>query len=86
VKFDDYLHGKADQPSIDRNDEKTVADLAMKIHKLIDAEPKYYQEIAEYFGDYDFQVVAQALGKLHAEEQLWQDAPNAPACALKVLR
>jgi len=46
----------------------------MKIYKLIDVEPKYYQEIAEYFADYDFQVVARALGKLHTEEKLWQDA------------
>jgi 2,5-furandicarboxylate decarboxylase 1 len=79
VKIDDYLHGKVDQPSIGCNDEKTVADLAVKIHKLIDAEPKYYQEIAEYFGDYDFQVVARALGKLHTEEKLWQD-PRGRAC------
>src|SRR5207247_3744003 len=74
AKIDDYLHGKADQPSIGCNDETIVADLAMKIHKLIDAEPKYYQEIAKYFGNYDFQVVARALGKLHSEEKLWQDA------------
>ncbi len=74
AKIDDYLQGKADHPSIGRNDEKTVIDLALKIHKLIDAEPKYYQEIVEYFRDYDFPAVARALGKLHAEEQLWQDA------------
>src|SRR5499433_2292618 len=74
AKIDDYLQGKADQPSIGRNDDKTIADLAMKIYKLIEAEPKYYQEIAEYFADYDFQVVARALGKLHNEEKLWQDA------------
>src|SRR5262244_3549460 len=66
AKINDYLHGKADQPSIGRNDEKTVADLAVKIHKLIDAEPKYYQEIVEHFRDYDFPAVARALGKLHA--------------------
>jgi UbiD family decarboxylase len=74
AKIDDYLQGKADQPSIGRNDDKTIADLAMKIYKLIDAEPKYYQEIAEHFADYDFQVVARSLGKLHTEEKLWQDA------------
>jgi len=79
AKIDDYLHGKADEPPIGRNDEKTVADLASKIYKLIDAEPKYYQEIAEYFDEYDFQVVARALGKLHAEEKLWQD-PRGRAC------
>ena len=74
AKIDDYLQGKADQPSIGHSDDKTIADLAMKIYKLIDAEPKYYQEIAEYFADYDFQVVARSLGKLHTEEKLWQDA------------
>jgi len=79
AKIDDYLNGKADQPSIGRNDEKTVADLAVKIHALIEAEPKYYQEIAEYFSDYDFQVVVRALGKLHSEEKLWQD-PRGRAC------
>src|SRR5262249_44008078 len=79
AKIDDYLHGKADEPSIGRNDEKTVADLAAKIYRLIEEEPKYYQDIAEYFGDFDFQVVARALGKLHAEDKLWQD-PRGRAC------
>jgi len=74
AKIDDYLHGKADLPASRSNDEKTVADLAVKIHTLIEAEPKYYQEIAEYFSEYNFQVVARALGKLHNEEKLWQDA------------
>src|SRR6266446_1255593 len=75
AKLDDYLNGKADKPSDDhRNDEKTVAELAGRIYKLIDAEPQYYQQIADHFGDYDFQVVARALGKLHTEEKLWQDA------------
>ena len=74
AKIDDYLHGKADLPASRSNDEKTVADLAVKIHTLIEAEPKYYQEIAEYFSEYNFQVVARALGKLHNEEKLWHDA------------
>src|SRR5204863_9227360 len=74
AKIDDYLQGKADGSSIGRNDEKTVANLAAKIYKLIDGEPKYYQEIAEHFGEYDFQVVARALGRLHTEEKLWQDS------------
>ena len=51
-----------------------MTELATKIYKLIETEPKYYQEIAEHFGDYDFPVVARALGKLHTEEKLWQDA------------
>ena len=74
AKIEDYLHGKSDPPRSCSNDEKTVADLAIKIHNLIEAEPKYYQEIAEYFSGYNFQLVARALGRLHNEEKLWQDA------------
>ena len=36
--------------------------------------PRYYQEIAQHFGDYEFQTIARALGRLHTEEKLWQDA------------
>ena len=74
ARIHDYLHGKADQPSANTGDEQMVTDLAMKIYKLIEVEPKYYQEIAEHFSDYDFPVVARALGRLHSEEKLWQDA------------
>ena len=74
AKIDDYLHGKADRSASNSNDEATVSDLAMQIYKLIDAEPKYYQEIAEHFSDYDFPIVARALGQLHLEEKLWQDS------------
>jgi 2,5-furandicarboxylate decarboxylase 1 len=74
ARIHDYLCGKADQPSANTSDEQTVTDLAMKIYKLIEAEPKYYQEIAERFNDYDFPIVARALGRLHSEEKLWQDA------------
>ena len=80
ARIDDYLKGKADEPSVrHRNDDQTVAELAGKIYKLIETEPMYYQEIEKHFGDYDFQVVARALGKLHAEEKLWQD-PRGRAC------
>jgi 2,5-furandicarboxylate decarboxylase 1 len=51
-----------------------VAQLAKEITKLNETEPKYYQEIAQRFGDHEFQLVARALGKLHADEKLWQDA------------
>src|SRR5262249_4529215 len=74
ARIDDYLHGKADRPSAKTSDEEVLTDLAIKISTLIEAEPKYYQEIAEHFSDYDFPVVARALGKLHSEEKLWQDA------------
>ncbi len=34
---------------------------------------------AAQLADYDFQTVARALGKLHAEEKLWQD-PRGRLC------
>ena len=41
--------------------------------ELLEEEPKYYQEIAEHLSQYEFQAVARAMGRLHAEEKLWQD-------------
>jgi 2,5-furandicarboxylate decarboxylase 1 len=75
AKIEDYLKGKADADAGSRmDDEKAVADLAGKILALVGAEPKYYQEVAEHFRAYDFPAVARAIGRLHAEEKLWQDA------------
>ncbi len=73
AKIADYVKGKADkaQPA---GSENAVAGLAEKILKLIGSQPTYYTEIAEKFSDHDFQTVARALGKLHAEEMLWQDS------------
>jgi 2,5-furandicarboxylate decarboxylase 1 len=80
AKIGDYLKGKKDAVAKERrDDEKTIAELAGKILALIGAEPKYYQAVAEHFGEYDFQVVSRALGKLHAEEKLWQD-PRGRLC------
>ena len=56
-----------------------IEDLAQKIHALIESKPLYYSEIAEQFSDYDFQSIARALGKLHADEKLWQD-PRGRMC------
>jgi 2,5-furandicarboxylate decarboxylase 1 len=80
AKIADYLKGKADktQPSIGAS-EKVVTDLAGKIYKLVESQPTYYTEVAEKFSDHDFQTVARALGKLHAEEKLWQD-PRGRLC------
>lgn len=35
---------------------------------------RHIATIAEHFGEYEFQAVARAMGRLHAEEKLWQDA------------
>ncbi|OGA47248.1 MAG: carboxylyase [Betaproteobacteria bacterium RIFCSPLOWO2_12_FULL_62_58] len=75
ARIDDYLAGKADAaPAQGAATPDRVATLAGKIEKLIESEPRYYQDIAAHFADYDFQTVARALGKLHVEEKLWQDA------------
>jgi 2,5-furandicarboxylate decarboxylase 1 len=75
AKIDDYVKGKADAPpQTAGHDEKLITSLAQKILKLIDTEPRYYQEIAEHFGAHEFQAVARAIGKLHAEGKLWQDS------------
>jgi 2,5-furandicarboxylate decarboxylase 1 len=75
AKIGDYVKGKADgRPKTAGHNESAVVRLAKEIIKLIETEPKYYQEIAQHFGDYEFQLVARALGKLHADEKLWQDA------------
>jgi 2,5-furandicarboxylate decarboxylase 1 len=75
AKIGDYLQGKADAAAGQRgNDEAAVARLAGRIVTLIGAEPQYYQAVAEHFGEYEFQLVARAIGLLHADEKLWQDA------------
>lgn len=81
AKIDDYVKGKADAPpKTAGHDEKLVTSLADRILKLIENEPRYYQEIAEHFGEHEFQAVARAMGRLHAEGKLWQD-PRGRACA-----
>jgi 2,5-furandicarboxylate decarboxylase 1 len=80
AKIADYVKGKADRtPATVGADDKTVAALADRIYQLIDAQPAYYSEIGEKFGDHDFQTVARALGKLHTDEKLWQD-PRGRLC------
>ncbi len=73
AKIDDYLGGKADRAGHGA-DAAALARLARDILALIEVEPRYYTDIAEHFSGYDFATVARALGKLHADEKLWQDA------------
>jgi 2,5-furandicarboxylate decarboxylase 1 len=80
VRLDDYLSGKADEsPAVVNAPPDEVSQLARKIHALIEKAPRYYSEIAEQFSEYDFQSVTRALGKLHADETLWQD-PRGRMC------
>src|SRR3954453_18627077 len=72
ARIADYLAGKTD-PAQPRGS-GAAAELARKIFGLIDKTPLYYTELADRFSDYDFQTVARALGSLHAEQKLWQDA------------
>jgi 2,5-furandicarboxylate decarboxylase 1 len=80
AKIGDYLRGKADgRPQSAGHNESAVVQLAKEIIRLIETEPKYYQEIAQHFGDHEFQAIARALGQLHADEKLWQD-PRGRLC------
>lgn len=80
VRIDDYVAGKSDGiPGRDRGAADQVAQLAEGIQRLIETEPRYYSEIVEHFPDHGFQTIARALGKLHADELLWQD-PRGRMC------
>ena len=72
AKIADYLGGKADPAGSSGADK--VAEAAQKILAAIDAEPLYYQDIADRFSEYDFQTIARALGELHEQQKLWQTA------------
>lgn len=41
---------------------------------MIRTEPRFYTDIADTLGRYNFETVARALGKLHSTQRLWQDA------------
>jgi 2,5-furandicarboxylate decarboxylase 1 len=80
ARLDDYLAGKDDNsPAIVNASADQVSQLAQKIHALIEKTPRYYSEIAEEFSEFDFQSITRALGKLHADEKLWQD-PRGRMC------
>jgi 2,5-furandicarboxylate decarboxylase 1 len=74
AKIADYVCGKADAvPAMDA-DERTVKALAGELLQAIEREPLYYAALADKFGAYPFVAVARALGRLHEEQKLWQDA------------
>ena len=80
AKIADYMGGKADAvPSTVNAGPRHIDAAAAKILTLIDKTPLYYQDVAAQLAEYDFQTVARALGKLHAEEKLWQD-PRGRLC------
>ena len=80
AKISDYVAGKADAlPATVTASANEVAQLAQKICALIEKTPQYYSAIAEQFADHDFQSITRALGKLHADEKLWQD-PRGRMC------
>jgi 2,5-furandicarboxylate decarboxylase 1 len=81
AKIADYIAGKADATGTSKTsiDDKKVAALSSEILALIEKAPLYYSEIAERFAQHPFPAVARALGKLHADERLWQD-PRGRLC------
>ena len=80
ARIADYMGGKADPvPPAVTADERTVEKLGNDILELIAKTPLYYSEVAGRFGNHPFVTVARALGKLHADEKLWQD-PRGRLC------
>jgi 2,5-furandicarboxylate decarboxylase 1 len=77
TKIADYLAGKSDSGGV--APAEAAAALADKIYTVIEQSPAYYSEIVERFSDCDFQTVARAFGRLHAEQKLWQD-PRGRMC------
>jgi len=69
---------RLDEAAVRTGDRKPANDeieaLAQKIHALIGERPRYYAEVIEAFPDHPLQAITRAFGKLHAEENLWQDA------------
>jgi 2,5-furandicarboxylate decarboxylase 1 len=78
AKIDDYIKGKADGGGAAGNVHE-IAALAQDILAVIENEPLYYTDIAERFYAYDFRTIAQAIGRLHTAEKLWQD-PRGRLC------
>jgi 2,5-furandicarboxylate decarboxylase 1 len=73
VSLDDYL-GAADGEGRVAIGDADVDDLAARIRAAIETEPQYFAQLAERFTAKGIQVVARALGELHAAGDLWQDA------------
>ncbi|MBP1845725.1 2,5-furandicarboxylate decarboxylase 1 [Rhizobium petrolearium] len=71
--LNDYLDGKQDPSGVTAGD-VDVGFVADEILRMIRDEPRYYTDIAESLSRYNFETVARALGHLHAEDLLWQDA------------
>ena len=71
VRLADYLGAAAGAAPAAA--EADVAGLAARIRGTIEAEPKYFAELAEQFAAEGFQAVARALGELHRAGALWQD-------------
>jgi 2,5-furandicarboxylate decarboxylase 1 len=80
AKVADYVGGKRDPaPAQPATDDAAIGKLAAEILETIAREPLYYSAVAEHFSAHPFVAVARALGKLHADEKLWQD-PRGRLC------
>lgn len=73
VQLADYL-GAGDGAARPAAQAADLDALTEKIRAIIEAEPKYFAELAETFEADGFQAVARALGELHAADVLWQDS------------
>jgi 2,5-furandicarboxylate decarboxylase 1 len=72
ARIADYVAGKTD-PAGELGAGK-VEEAAAAILELIGPKPLYYQELADRLGRYAFRTIAEALGRLHEQQKLWQTA------------
>ena len=73
MRLEDYL-GPANGAGAAAASEADIDALAQRIRAGIEDAPAYFAELAERYAADGFQAVARALGKLHEDDILWQDA------------
>ena len=73
IKLEEALgDGPAKTPAPTVSDAE-VAALASEIRDLITKQPMYFLGLSEKFADRGFPMLSRAIGRLHENEELWQD-------------
>ena len=68
ARIQDYLAGQSDAPGAPAND------LPAAILGAVEAAPLYYSALVERFAAHPFADIVRAMGRLQAEEKIWQDS------------
>jgi 2,5-furandicarboxylate decarboxylase 1 len=73
IQLEDFLgEGPAKEQAAIVTDDAVMA-LVADVRATIADQPQYFAELAERFADRGFQTLARALGRLHENDELWQD-------------